>query len=384
MNGSKQRRHSVAAPATEPKSPENAQASPGNLMTAGAVPVPGNRNAGKALPENAGTRMRRASLLLCFMLLLAALALASLAVGSKHLDLSTVLGALLNPDDSADHAIILESRLPRALLGILAGSALGIAGALVQSMTRNALAEPGILGVNAGASLAIVIAVGSFGINGFSGYVWFAFGGAVLATGAVYLVGMAGARSSDPVRLVLAGVALGAVLSGIGTALALVHPAAFDQLRAWTVGSLEGRSSEILLPLALAVSAGFILAAFTGRSLNALALGDDTAKSLGYRVGRARVLILLAVTVLAGAATAAVGAIGFLGLMAPHLARRFSGPDARWMLAFTAVLAPIILLLADVLGRVIIPGELEAGVVCAFVGAPVLIALARRKKPVAL
>lgn len=374
----------MAAPATEPKSPEYTQTKRGNHAALGAATVPGNPGAGRATPENAGTTMQRASLLLCFLVLLVLLALASLAVGSKPIDLATVLGALVNPDDSADHAIIRESRVPRALLGILAGSALGIAGALVQSMTRNALAEPGILGVNAGASLAIVIAVGTFGIDGFSGYVWFAFGGAVLATGAVYLVGMAGARSNDPVRLVLAGVALGAVLSGIGTALALVHPAAFDQLRAWTVGSLEGRSPGILLPLALAVTAGFVLAAFTGRSLNALALGDDTAKALGYRVGRARVLILLAVTVLAGAATAAVGAIGFLGLMAPHLARRFSGPDARWMLGFTAVLAPIILLLADVLGRVIIPGELEAGVVCAFVGAPVLIILARRKKPVAV
>ena len=136
--------------------------------------------------EGARTKVRRASLLAGFVVVLVLLALASLAVGSKHIDLSTVLGALLHPDDSADHAIIRDSRVPRAILGVLAGSALGIAGALVQSMTRNALAEPGILGVNAGASLAIVIAVGTFGVNGFGGYVWFAFGGAVLATGAVY------------------------------------------------------------------------------------------------------------------------------------------------------------------------------------------------------
>lgn len=370
----------MASPTPVAANPENSQASGAMNAHAGMPPATGST----ASAKNPGKPVRRLAPLLCFGLLLGLLALFSLAVGSKHIELSVVIEALLQPNDSADHAIIRDSRLPRAILGVLAGSALGIAGALVQSMTRNALAEPGILGVNAGASLAIVIAVGTFGVNGFNSYVWFAFGGAVLATGAVYLVGMAGARSSDPVRLVLAGVALGAVLSGIGTALALVHPSAFDQLRAWTIGSLEGRSGEVMVPLTAAVLVGFVLAAFTGRSLNALALGDDTALALGYKVGRARVLILLAVTVLAGAATAAVGAISFLGLMAPHLARRFSGPDARWMLAYTAVLAPVILLLADVLGRVIIPGELEAGVVCAFIGAPVLIVLARRKKPVAV
>lgn len=370
----------MASPTPAAVNPEYSQANPEKVVRSGLPSA-----AGSLLPAKVpGALARRMALLLCFGLLLVMLALFSLAVGSKHIELSVVVDALLAPNDSADHAIIRDSRLPRAILGILAGSALGIAGALVQSMTRNALAEPGILGVNAGASLAIVIAVGTFGVGGFSGYIWFAFGGAVLATGAVYLVGMAGARSNDPVRLVLAGVALGAVLSGIGTALALVHPGAFDQLRAWTIGSLEGRSTEVLAPLGIAVVAGFVLAGFTGRSLNALALGDDTALALGYKVGRARVLILLAVTVLAGAATAAVGAISFLGLMAPHLARRFSGPDARWMLAYTAVLAPVILLVADVLGRVVIPGELEAGVVCAFVGAPVLIMLARRRKPVAV
>ncbi|GAA1872426.1 Fe(3+)-siderophore ABC transporter permease [Paeniglutamicibacter psychrophenolicus] len=374
----------MASPTPAAANPKKAQAVPGSPGPGGgqAGVMAGTGASGSA--GNARANMRRTSLLVFFAAVLLLLALLSLAVGSKHIELAVLWQALLDPNDSADHAIIRDSRFPRAVLGILAGSALGIAGALVQSMTRNALAEPGILGVNAGASLAIVIAVGTFGINGFNGYVWFAFGGAVLATGAVYLVGMAGARSSDPVRLVLAGVALGAVLSGIGTALALVHPSAFDQLRAWTIGSLEGRSADVLAPLGIAVLVGFVLAGFTGRSLNALALGDDTALALGYKVGRARVLILLAVTVLAGAATAAVGAISFLGLMAPHLARRFSGPDARWMLAYTAVLAPIILLLADVLGRVVIPGELEAGVVCAFVGAPVLIMLARRKKPVAV
>lgn len=333
----------------------------------------------------AHTSGRRWALLLGSLLLLLIVAALSLAVGSKPIPPGVVWEALVSHDPAqADHAIIIGSRLPRAVLGLLAGAALGVAGALIQAMTRNPLAEPGILGVNAGASLAIVIAVGTLGVTSFSGYVWFAFAGAIAASAIVYLVGASGRRGMDPVRLVLSGVALGAVLSGIGTGLALLQPAAFDQLRAWTIGSLADRNPEILGPLAVTLAVGLILAALTGRDLNALALGEDTAASLGTSVRRSRILILIAVTVLAGGATAAVGAIGFLGLMAPHLARRFSGQDQRWLLAFSAIAAPLILILADVLGRVVIPGELEAGVTCAFIGAPVLVYLARRRRVAAL
>ncbi|WP_245991908.1 iron chelate uptake ABC transporter family permease subunit [Mycetocola lacteus] len=323
---------------------------------------------------------RKISLLIAALALLVLIALGSLLIGSKAIPPHTVWAALFAPDGSPDQAIILGSRLPRAILGILAGAALGVAGALVQAFTRNPLAEPGLLGVNAGASLAIVLAVGTFGITAYSGYVWFAFAGALAAAALVSLIGMRGTRRLDPARLVLSGVALGAVLSGIGTGLALLNPSAFDQLRAWTVGSLADRGSDLLTPVAITVGIGLLLAALTGRGLNALALGEDAARGLGYHPGRSRVLILLAITVLAGSATAAVGAIGFLGLMAPHLARRISGTDQRWLLVFSAVLAPIILLIADVIGRVILPGELEAGVTCALIGAPVLVYLARRKK----
>ncbi|UYQ77877.1 iron chelate uptake ABC transporter family permease subunit [Glutamicibacter sp. JL.03c] len=316
--------------------------------------------------------------------LLATLAAVSLGIGSKTLTLEQLHAALADSTQSVDRSLILSSRLPRALLAILAGAGLGAAGLLAQSLTRNPLAEPGILGVNAGASLAIVTAVGFFGVSGFSGYAAFAFLGALFTAGLVYLIGRPGAGASDPVRLVLSGVAIGAIFTGLGTALSLVRPQAFDQLRAWTIGSLQGRDASILVPLALLTGAGILLAALCARSLDGLALGDDAATALGINVRATRILGLIALTLLAASATAAVGAIGFIGLMAPHAARRLAGSSTPWVLAYTCLLAPMLLLVADVLGRVMLPGELQAGVVCAFIGAPLLIALARSPKAASL
>lgn len=316
--------------------------------------------------------------------LLVALAAASLTIGSKSLSLEQIFSALADPAESVERSLILSSRLPRALLAVLAGAGLGVAGLLAQSLTRNPLAEPGILGVNAGASLAIVTAVGFLGVSGFAGYVSFAFLGALLTAALVYLIGRPRAGSSDPVRLVLSGVAIGAIFTGLGTALSLVRPQAFDQLRAWTIGSLQGRDSSIIVPLALLTAVGILLAALCARSLDGLALGDDAATALGVNVRNTRILVLVAITVLAASATAAVGAIGFIGLMAPHAARRLAGSGTGWVMAYTCLLAPMLLLVADVLGRVMLPGELQAGVVCAFIGAPLLIMLARSPKAAAL
>ncbi len=327
---------------------------------------------------------RKLILLLVLAAVLLALVLLSLAIGSRQLPLGDVITALTDPAPTVERSIVVESRLPRALLAVLAGLGLGVAGVLAQSLTRNPLAEPGILGVNAGASLAIVISVGFLGVQGFNGYVVFAFLGALLTTAVVYLVGMPRPGSSDPVRLVLSGVAIGAVLTGVGTALSLIKPQAFDQLRAWTIGSLQGRDSSIVLTLAGCLLVGLVLAASSARSLDSLALGEDSARSLGTNIGRTRVLVLLAITILAGASTAAVGAIGFIGLMAPHAARRLAGAHTGWIIAFTALIAPMLLLCADMLGRVLLPGELQAGVVAAFLGAPLLIMIARGKKAVAL
>ena len=327
---------------------------------------------------------RQLALLGALAVILVLLVLASLAVGSRSLPLDAVIHALADPEPTVERSIVIESRLPRALLAVLAALGLGISGVLAQSLTRNPLAEPGILGVNAGASLAIVISVGFLGVQGFNGYVFFAFLGALLTTAVVYLVGMPRPGSSDPVRLVLSGVAIGAVLTGVGTALSLVKPQAFDQLRAWTIGSLQGRDSSIIATLAGCLVIGVVLASLCARSLDTLALGEDSARSLGTHVGRTRILVLLAITILAGASTAAVGAIGFIGLMAPHAARRLAGAHTGWIIAFTALLAPMLLLCADMLGRILLPGELQAGVVAAFLGAPLLIMIARGRKAVAL
>lgn len=316
--------------------------------------------------------------------LLVALATVSLTIGSKSLSLQQIFSALADPVESVERSLILSSRLPRALLAVFAGAGLGVAGLLAQSLTRNPLAEPGILGVNAGASLAIVTAVGFLGVSGFAGYVSFAFLGALLTAALVYLIGRPRAGSSDPVRLVLSGVAIGAIFTGLGTALSLVRPQAFDQLRAWTIGSLQGRDASIIVPLALLTAVGILLAALCARSLDGLALGDDAATALGVNVRNTRILVLIAITILAASATAAVGAIGFIGLMAPHAARRLAGSGTGWVMAYTCLLAPMLLLVADVLGRVMLPGELQAGVVCAFIGAPLLIMLARSPKAAAL
>lgn len=322
----------------------------------------------------------RVLFLLIAVIILLGAAVLSLGVGAKFIPASSVLQAFLNPQDTADHAIILQNRLPRTLMGIGAGVALGVAGALIQAITRNPLADPGILGVNAGASFAIVIAIGVFGIASLNGYIWFAFAGAILTTAAVYLIGTSGRNVLNPIRLTLAGVALGAVLTGVGSGLTLLNPKAFDHLRSWSIGSLDTRSMDAVLTVAPFLGVGLLIALSCVRGLNAVALGDDLATSLGANVNRTRILGVVAITLLSGAATAGAGAIGFVGLMIPHVARWIVGPDQRWIMATTVVLSPTLLLVSDVIGRIAAPGELQVGVVTAFIGAPVLIALARRRK----
>ncbi|WP_347346164.1 iron chelate uptake ABC transporter family permease subunit [Microbacterium sp.] len=307
--------------------------------------------------------------------------LVSLAIGAKDMSLVAVWDALFAAADGESGIIVREMRLPRTVLGLVVGIALGVAGALIQAMTRNPLADPGILGVNAGAAFFVAIAVGLLGVTAIHDYVWFAFLGAAVATVAVYALGSLGRAGATPIRLTLSGVAIGAVLSGFTTGLILLDPRAFDQLRSWNAGALTGRGLEVSATVLPFVVAGVLLAIAIARPLNAVALGDDLAQALGARVRRTRAIGVVAVTLLCGAATAAAGPIAFVGLMVPHIARWLVGPDQRWILAYTVVGAPMLLLVSDVLGRVVIrPGELQVGVVTAFVGAPVLILLVRRRK----
>jgi iron complex transport system permease protein len=316
------------------------------------------------------------------VLLLVLAVAASLVVGSRAIPLGTVLDALLNPDPSlTDHTVVLDLRVPRTVIGLLAGLALGLAGALMQGITRNPLADPGLLGVNAGASLFVVAGIAFFGVTSALGYVWFAFAGAFAAAVIVYVIGSLGREGATPVKLALAGTALTASFTSLITIVLLSDPGAFDRYRFWQAGSLVARSLDSAVQLAPFVAAGAVLCLLAGRMLNALALGDDLARGLGQNLIAARVVCAVAVVLLCGSATAMAGPIVFVGLAVPHIARRFTGPDYRWILLYSAVLGPVLLLLADVLGRVLGgSGEIEAGLIVAFLGAPMLIALVRRVK----
>lgn len=357
-------------------------------MTAQAVDQTGTDPIGRppAVNPSGGHAWRlRSRLPVLFALsttILILLCIASLLTGARAVAPSAGFDALFAYDPaSAEHIIIRDYRLPRTLLGLLCGAAFGVSGALIQAVTRNPLADPGILGVNAGAAFFVTLAVGLLGFHAISSYLWFAFFGAIAVAIVVYAVGSRGRDGASPARLVLSGVALSAVLGGIGSAITLLDPRAFDGLRVWSIGSLSGRNMDVVLTVAPFIICGLVLSLCVAPSLNAVALGDDPSRALGVNLVRTRILVVIAVTLLAGAATAAAGPIGFVGLMVPHVIRWLSGPDQRWIIAFTVLCSPILLLTADIAGRLVLfPGELEAGIVTAFIGAPVLIALARRQR----
>ena len=338
-----------------------------------AVTTPDDRSARRTLPRLAG-------LPLCAVVLVA-IAMASIAIGAKSIPLSDVVAGLFGDDGSESAAIVRELRLPRTLVGLAVGIALGLAGALMQALTRNPLADPGILGVEAGAAAAIVAAIAVFGVTEPRAYIWFSFLGAAVASVVVYLLGSHGRAGATPVRLALAGTAVAAALTAFTNGLILLDQEAFDEFRHWVVGSIAGRDLTILAEVGPFLLAGTLIALALARPLNALALGDDSGRALGARVGRTRVLGAVAITLLCGAATAVAGPIVFLGLAVPHMARAIAGPDQRWVLGYSMLLAPILLLTADVIGRIVIsPSELEVGIVTAVIGAPVFIALVRRKR----
>lgn len=336
-------------------------------------------SAGTVAAGNAAGPMAIAAL---GLVLLAGLVLFSLVLGVRTIHPSAAVGAFLSYDPAlAEHLIVRDYRLPRALLAILCGAAFGVSGALIQAATRNPLADPGILGVNAGAAFFVTLAVGVFGWRTIDSYLWAAFAGAIMVTLLTYALGAAGREGATPVRLVLSGVALSAVLGGIGATVTLLDPQAFDALRQWSVGSVSGRGMPVVATVAPFIAVGLVAALAAARPLNALALGADLARSLGADVLKARILVVVAVTLLSGAATAAVGPIGFIGLMVPHAVRWCTGPDQRRIVLLTMVFSPVLLLAADIAGRLVLyPGEVEAGIVTAFLGAPVLILLARRSK----
>lgn len=326
---------------------------------------------------------------LVLVLLLIALALAvvtSLGLGARPLSATHILQLLFAPDDSKDALVLWDLRLPRTLLGLLVGAALGLAGALMQALTRNPLADPGLLGINAGAAFAVVAGLSLVGLDDAPTRLACALLGATLAAGLVYLLGGSAPARGQPLRLVLAGIALSASLHACTGIITLFDSAVFDSYRFWAVGALSGQTPGGALTILPLLLIGLLLGLPLGGRLNALALGDDLGRALGAKPGQVRLLAFVAIVLLCGAATAAAGPIGFLGLVVPHALRLLVGADWRWILALAPLAGANLLLLADTLGRrMALPGELEAGIVCALLGTPVLLALviraARRVRP---
>jgi iron complex transport system permease protein len=334
-----------------------------------------------------GKRLRPVLLVALLGAVLVVLCLLSLALGAASVPPDQVIRALFGdaPSRLVDN-IVWSARVPRTTLGLAAGAALGLAGALMQALTRNPLADPGILGVSAGATFAIVLAVGVFGLGSFHGYVWFAFAGALAASVVVYLLGGLGRSGQTPVKLALAGIAVTSLLTSLTSAIALTDPDALNRYRFFTAGSMADQDGATVLRILPFLAVGAVLALACAPALNSLALGEDVAASLGRRLGLVRLQGVAAVTLLTGAAVAVIGPIVFIGLVVPHVARVLAqlagiGPDHRWLLPLSAVLAPSLLLAADIVGRLVArPTEVQAGIVVAFIGGPFFIAMVRRRQ----
>jgi iron-siderophore transport system permease protein len=316
--------------------------------------------------------------------LLALCAVASLAIGSRSIALGDVVRAFTAYDGSDAAAIVRDLRVPRTELGLLVGAALGAAGALMQGATRNALAEPGILGVNAGAAFAVVLAISFLGVGSVAGYAGFALLGAGGCAALVLALGATG-RGAGAVSLALAGSVMAALLVSLTSAVLVFDAQTLDQFRFWMVGSIAGRDASVTLSVLPVIALGLAIALAAGRSLNALALGDDVARALGAHVGRARVLATIGFVLLAGGAVAAAGPVAFVGLAVPHIARALVGHDYRWIVPYSALLGAALLLAGDVLGRIVArPQDLSVGIVTALLGAPFFVWLVRRRKLVSL
>jgi iron complex transport system permease protein len=337
------------------------------------------------MTTSARTRRVRVGLVAAIAVLVVVTVL-SLLVGARSIAPSVVVEAMLHYDPTiADHVVVVTQRIPRTLIGILAGAALALAGTLMQGLTRNPLADPGLLGINAGASVAVLLAITFLGITAPSGFVWFAFAGAAVAAVAVAFVGSRGPDGGNPAKLALTGAAVTAGLTAVTTLILITSVFAFDVFRYWQVGGLTARGLDAVAVVSIPVLVGAVIAFSSARGLDLLALGDETATALGHHVGRTRILGIIATVLLCGSATAIAGPIVFVGLVVPHLLRSLVGGDYRGLLLVGAPVGAALLVASDVVGRVIaLPGEVQAGLVVAFVGAPMLISLVLRRQQVAL
>ncbi|GHH46818.1 FecCD family ABC transporter permease [Streptomyces candidus] len=334
---------------------------------------PPSRGRGATLTRRFGWTAAAVAALLVAVLL-------SLAVGARTVAPAAVLDALVHGGTGADAVVVRRMRVPRTVIGVMVGAALALAGTALQGITRNPIADPGILGISQGASVGVVLAIAFAGVHTLNGYVWFAFAGAALASVAVYAIASGGRGGATPVKLALAGAAINALLVSVTMAVLTTKAAALDEFRFWNVGALAGRDMGVVAQVWPFLLVGLVLLLSVARGLDALALGEDVARGLGQNVAVVRVMGDLGATVLTGVAVAAAGPIAFIGLAVPHLARAVVGSDHRWMLPMAALLGPVMLLVADVVGRVLFPpSEVPAGVMTALIGVPFLVALVRRK-----
>ncbi|WP_331770173.1 iron ABC transporter permease (plasmid) [Embleya sp. NBC_00888] len=338
------------------------------------------------VPTGAEIRRRRVVGLVALVAVLVVAALVSLVVGARALSPAEVWHGLFAEPDADQRQnevrlIVQTVRVPRTVLAIVVGVALGVGGALIQGYTRNPIADTGLLGVNAGASFAVVSVVSVFGFADPTQYVWFAFLGAGVAGVVVFGLASIGRGAGNPLTLALAGQGITVFLAAMTTAVALSDKASLNALRFWNSGSVTGVGFDVIRPVAAFVGVGLVLALATLPTINLLNLGDDVARGLGVNITRSRIIGIVAITLLAGAATAACGPIAFLGLMVAHVARYLTGPDYRWSVPYAGLLGAVVLLVCDVVGRVVArPGELDAGVVVALLGAPFFAALVWRGK----
>ncbi|ETX12776.1 ABC transporter permease [Roseivivax halodurans JCM 10272] len=325
-------------------------------------------------------RRGRLAWLLAVLALLAAAGGVSIGVGTREVSLPDILNGVQGRTDTLAEAVV-AVRVPRTILAALAGGALGLAGAVMQGVTRNPLADPGILGVNAGAGLAVVIGIAWFGLTGTLAFVWTAILGAGLAAAFVYAVGSLGRGGATPLKLALAGAATSIAASSFTTAIVLPRGDIAGGVRSWQVGGVGGATYDAILPCLPFLLAGLSLSLASARGLNLLALGDEAAAGLGARVAWARAGAALGAVLLCGGTTAICGPIGFVGLVVPHLCRLLVGVDHRWLLPFAALTGAILLIAADILGRIVArPSEMDVGIVTAFVGAPVFVWIVRQRR----
>ncbi|WP_379137855.1 FecCD family ABC transporter permease [Paenibacillus sp. sgz500958] len=324
-------------------------------------------------------------LLILLIILLGASVLASLAFGSRAIGWTELMDGLLHPDVQTHEALVVRQRIFRTIFSLMCGAALGVSGSLMQSVTRNPIADPSILGVNTGAALFVVCGISFLNASTASQYIWLALLGAIITAIFVFGIGSMGSGGATPLKLVLAGAATSAALSSLVIAIMIPRTNVMDQFRFWQVGSVGSGSWSSISTFIPFLTVGILIALFTAPALNALALGDEVAKGLGVRTGLLRLVAAFAGILLCGAATALAGPIGFIGLLATHVVRLIIGPDLRYIIPMSALSGAIILTISDICGRLIgSPGELEVGIVTAFIGAPILILLTMKAKMRAL